>query len=41
MIRHFLMAAATLALCAPVQAQSDYPNKPVKFIVELGAGQRH
>jgi tripartite-type tricarboxylate transporter receptor subunit TctC len=37
-IRHFLMAAATLALCAPVHAQSDYPNKPVKFIVDSAPG---
>jgi tripartite-type tricarboxylate transporter receptor subunit TctC len=32
------MTAATLALCAPVQAQSDFPNKPVKFIVDSAPG---
>jgi tripartite-type tricarboxylate transporter receptor subunit TctC len=36
--RLFLMTAATLALCAPVQAQSDFPNKPVKFIVDSAPG---
>jgi tripartite-type tricarboxylate transporter receptor subunit TctC len=38
MIRPFLMAAATLTLCAPVLAQSDYPNKPVKLIVDSAPG---
>jgi tripartite-type tricarboxylate transporter receptor subunit TctC len=36
--RFFLMAAATLALCTSVQAQSDFPNKPVKFIVDSAPG---
>jgi tripartite-type tricarboxylate transporter receptor subunit TctC len=36
--RLFLTAAATLALCVPVQAQSDFPNKPVKFIVDSAPG---
>ena len=38
MRRLFLTAAVTLALCAPVQAQSDFPNKPVKFIVDSAPG---
>ena len=37
-MRLVLIAAATLALCAPVQAQSDFPNKPVKFIVDSAPG---
>jgi tripartite-type tricarboxylate transporter receptor subunit TctC len=36
--RLFLMAAATLALCTAVAAQSDFPNKPVKFIVDSAPG---
>jgi tripartite-type tricarboxylate transporter receptor subunit TctC len=32
------MAVASLALCAPVAAQSDFPNKPVKFIVDSAPG---
>jgi tripartite-type tricarboxylate transporter receptor subunit TctC len=32
------MAAATLALCTAVQAQSDFPNKPVKLIVDSAPG---
>jgi len=32
------MAAATLALCTAVAAQSDFPNKPVKFIVDSAPG---
>jgi tripartite-type tricarboxylate transporter receptor subunit TctC len=36
--RLFLIAAATLALCIPVQAQSDFPSKPVKFIVDSAPG---
>ncbi len=32
--------AATLVLSAGAQAQSDYPNKPVRIIVDFGAGQR-
>ena len=38
MRRLFLMAAATLALCTAVAAQSDFPNKPVKFIVDSAPG---
>ena len=38
MIRHLLMAAVMLAFCPPVAAQSDYPNKPVKFIVDSAPG---
>src|SRR4051812_24983139 len=30
--------AATLALCAGAQAQSDYPNKPVRIIVDSAPG---
>ena len=30
--------AATLALCAAAQAQSDYPNKPVKIIINSAPG---
>ena len=30
--------AATLVLCASAQAQSDYPNKPVKIINDSAAG---
>ncbi len=33
-----LAAAAGLALVAPAQAQSGYPNKPIRMIVPLGAG---
>jgi tripartite-type tricarboxylate transporter receptor subunit TctC len=33
-----LLAAATLALCATAQAQSDYPNKPVRMINDSAAG---
>jgi tripartite-type tricarboxylate transporter receptor subunit TctC len=36
--RLLLMAAAMLALCTPVAAQSDFPNKPVKFIVDSAPG---
>ena len=38
MQRFVLIAAATLALCAPVRAQSDFPSKPVKFIVDSAPG---
>ena len=38
MRRLLLMAAAMLALCTPVAAQSDFPNKPVKFIVDSAPG---
>ena len=38
MRRLFLIAAAALALCTAVQAQSDFPNKPVKFIVDSAPG---
>src|SRR6476620_9904764 len=38
MKRFFLVAAATLALCAPALAQSNYPSKPVKFIVDSAPG---
>ncbi len=38
MRRLLLMAAAMLALCTPVAAQSDFPNKPVKFIVNSAPG---
>jgi tripartite-type tricarboxylate transporter receptor subunit TctC len=30
--------AATLVLCAGAQAQSDYPNKPVKIIIDSAPG---
>ena len=30
--------AAAVVFCAPAQAQSDYPNKPVKIIVDSAAG---
>jgi tripartite-type tricarboxylate transporter receptor subunit TctC len=30
--------AAVLACCAPAQAQSDYPNRPVKLIVDSAPG---
>ena len=30
--------AATLVLCAGAQAQSDYPNKPVRIIVNSAPG---
>ena len=30
--------AATLVLCAAAQAQSDYPNKPVKIIIDSAPG---
>lgn len=33
-----LAAAAALAMCSSVHAQSDYPNKPVKIIVDSAAG---
>jgi len=38
--RHFLTAALVLATALPmaVQAQADYPNKPVKIIVPFPAG---
>jgi tripartite-type tricarboxylate transporter receptor subunit TctC len=38
MKRFVLVAAATLALCAPALAQSDYPNTPVKLIVDSAPG---
>jgi tripartite-type tricarboxylate transporter receptor subunit TctC len=38
MKRFFLVAAATLALCAPALAQSNYPSKPVKLIVDSAPG---
>jgi tripartite-type tricarboxylate transporter receptor subunit TctC len=38
MKRFFLVAAATLALCAPALAQSNYPGKPVKLIVDSAPG---
>ncbi len=33
-----LVAAATLALCTSAQAQSDYPNRPVKIINDSAPG---
>jgi tripartite-type tricarboxylate transporter receptor subunit TctC len=33
-----LVAAATLALCASAQAQSDYPNRPIKIIIDSAPG---
>jgi tripartite-type tricarboxylate transporter receptor subunit TctC len=33
-----LAAAAALAVCSSAQAQSDYPNKPVKIIVDSAPG---
>ena len=30
--------AATIALCAPAHAQSDFPNKPVKIIIDSAPG---
>jgi len=33
-----LTAAAVLSLCAGAQAQSDYPNRPVKIIVDSAPG---
>ena len=33
-----LLAAMGLALAVPAQAQSGYPNKPIRMIVPLGAG---
>jgi tripartite-type tricarboxylate transporter receptor subunit TctC len=33
-----LALAATLALCATAHAQSDYPNKPVKIIIDSAPG---
>jgi tripartite-type tricarboxylate transporter receptor subunit TctC len=30
--------AAALVFCAPAQAQSDYPNKPVKIIIDSAPG---
>ncbi len=33
-----LAAAASLALAMPAQAQSNYPNKPIRMIVPLAAG---
>ena len=38
MKRFFLVAAAALALCAPALAQSNYPGKPVKLIVDSAPG---
>src|SRR5262245_39146565 len=38
MKRIFLVAAATSALCTPAPAQSYYPNKPVKLIVDSAPG---
>jgi hypothetical protein len=38
MKRFFLVAAAALALCAPALAQSNYPSKPVKLIVDSAPG---
>jgi tripartite-type tricarboxylate transporter receptor subunit TctC len=38
MKRFFLVAAATLALCAAAPAQSNYPSKPVKLIVDSAPG---
>jgi hypothetical protein len=38
MKRFFLVAAATLALCAPALAQSNYPSMPVKLIVDSAPG---
>jgi tripartite-type tricarboxylate transporter receptor subunit TctC len=37
-MKRFVLAAATFALCAPAPAQSDYPNKPVKIIVDSAPG---
>jgi tripartite-type tricarboxylate transporter receptor subunit TctC len=33
-----LATAAALALCIPAQAQSDYPTKPVKIIIDSAPG---
>ena len=33
-----LMSLGTCLLAAPVQAQSAYPNKPIRMIVSVGAG---
>ena len=33
-----LAAAAALAVCSSAQAQSDYPNKPVKIIIDSAPG---
>jgi tripartite-type tricarboxylate transporter receptor subunit TctC len=38
MQRFVMIVAATLALCAPVRAQSDFPSKPVKLIVDSAPG---
>ena len=38
MQRFVLIAAATLALCAPVRAQSDFPSKPLRIIVDSAPG---
>jgi tripartite-type tricarboxylate transporter receptor subunit TctC len=38
MQRFVLLAAATLALCAPVRAQSDFPSRPVRIIVDSAPG---
>src|ERR1041384_7248032 len=36
--RSILLALALGALAAPAQAQSDYPNKPIRIIVGFAAG---
>ncbi len=36
--KRLLLAAATLAICAPALSQSDYPDKPVKLIVDSAPG---
>ena len=32
------LAAAVLLVALPAQAQTDYPNKPIKVIVPFAAG---
>ena len=36
--KRLLLAAATFAICAPALSQSDYPDKPVKLIVDSAPG---
>ncbi len=38
MIRAWLAALAALLIAAPAAAQSQYPDKPVRFIVGFTAG---
>src|ERR1051325_11033146 len=38
MKKTLIAMAATLALGAPARAQSDYPNKPVKIIIDSAPG---